>query len=68
MNAGLIAGLLDAFCYVGSAITTFGLGSVSDVWGWNAVFYLMLELCALMMLVAILFPVADKKCKKLNKK
>jgi hypothetical protein len=25
MNAGLIAGLIDGFCYVGSAISLFGL-------------------------------------------
>lgn len=49
MNVGLIAGLIDGFCYVGSAASSFGLGAVAEGYGWNTVMYifLIISACAL---------------------
>ena len=55
MNAGLIAGLIDGFCYVGSAITTYGLGAISDSFGWDVAIYVLLGVCALMAIVCVVF-------------
>ena len=30
INAGMVAGLVDGFCYVGSAISGYGIGAISD--------------------------------------
>jgi OPA family glycerol-3-phosphate transporter-like MFS transporter len=59
-NPGLIAGLIDGFCYVGSAITTYGLGSVSDNLGWDAVIYLLLFICGLMVCVCAVYTIIEK--------
>lgn len=64
LNAGLIAGLIDGFCYVGSAITTYGLGSVSDNLGWDAVVYLLLALCAVMFVICLIYTIFNKIYKK----
>ncbi|MBO7344873.1 MAG: MFS transporter, partial [Clostridia bacterium] len=62
VNAGMVAGLIDGFCYVGSAITTFGLGAVRDVvGGWNAVFYLLFSICALMVVVCLIYLLIKKR-------
>lgn len=45
INSGLLAGVLNGFCYVGSTISSYGLGSVADKWGWNSVFWLLFSLC-----------------------
>lgn len=45
VNSGLFAGVLNGFCYVGSALSSFALGLIADKWGWNATFVLLLCLC-----------------------
>ncbi len=47
LNSGMIAGLLNGFCYVGSTLSSYGLGLVADRWGWTAVFILLFSVCAL---------------------
>ncbi len=65
INAGLVAGLIDGFCYLGSAITTYALGSVSESLGWNAVFYILLSVCSLMFVLCIIYTIREKtKIKK----
>lgn len=46
LNAGFAAGLLNTFCYIGSTVTSYSLGAVSQAKGWNAVFIIMLIICA----------------------
>lgn len=41
-DSGKLAGLLNGFCYVGSTLSTYGLGLVADNWGWKSVFVLLL--------------------------
>ncbi len=38
MESGLLAGVLDTFCYVGSTLSTGLLGFISDKSSWNGVF------------------------------
>ena len=45
LNAGFAAGLLNTFCYIGSTTTSYTLGAVSQSYGWNAVFFIMLAIC-----------------------
>ena len=46
VNSGLIAGVLNGCCYVGSTISSYGLGLIVDNFGWNAVFWLLFAVCA----------------------
>lgn len=36
-NVSMISGLLNFCTYIGSAISTYGMGKISDLWGWDAV-------------------------------
>jgi hypothetical protein len=38
----LLAGLIDGCCYLGSALSSFGLGAISDAGGWDSVFLVLL--------------------------
>lgn len=42
INSGLLAGLLNGCCYVGSTLSSYGLGVVADRFGWGGVFLLLL--------------------------
>ena len=50
-DAGLLAGLINAFCYVGSTLSSVVLGSLADSRGWNGVFRLLLAMTGLALLV-----------------
>lgn len=47
LNSGMIAGVLNGFCYVGSTISAYGLGVVADNFGWTAVFWVLFGFCAI---------------------
>lgn len=51
MNAGKLAGILNGFCYLGSTLSAYGLGSIADAFGWNAVFYTLLGVCGFVLLL-----------------
>ena len=42
MDSGLLAGVLDTFCYVGSTLSTALLGYIADRGSWNSVFLCLL--------------------------
>lgn len=67
LNAGFAAGLLNTFCYVGSTITTYSLGAVSQSRGWNAVFIIMLSVCIIASLSCLIGFSAERKIKKVVK-
>jgi sugar phosphate permease len=50
LNSGMTAGVLNGFCYIGSMLSSYGLGLVSDAWGWNAVLWTLFGACALVSL------------------
>ncbi len=45
VNSGLFAGVLNGFCYIGSTISSYGLGIVADNFGWISVFWLLIGCC-----------------------
>lgn len=51
VNAGLSAGIINGFCYLGSTIGTYSLGFVADHFGWKAVFWTLLSTCVVASLV-----------------
>lgn len=64
LNAGFTAGLLNTFCYIGSTATSYTLGAVSQSFGWNAVFTIMLCVCITAGIICCAGFVAEKKIKK----
>ena len=55
MNSGLSSGLFNSFCYVGSAISGYGLGSVSEQLGWDVMFWLLFGLACLGMVIGLVY-------------
>ena len=53
VNSGLIAGILNGFCYLGSTISSNGLGTLADAYGWYAVFWLLFDFCVLSIVFGI---------------
>ncbi len=51
INSGRWAGILNGFCYVGSTISSYGLGSIADCYGWSMVFLFLFAVCAVMVAV-----------------
>ena len=45
INSGLLAGVLNGCCYVGSTLSSYGLGALADNFGWDSVFNLLLFVC-----------------------
>ncbi len=54
IDAGFTAGFLNTFCYVGSTITSYYLGSVAQTQGWNVTFTIMLLVCVAAVLISLL--------------
>lgn len=53
VNSGLFAGVLNGFCYLGSTISSYGLGAIADNYGWTAVFWTLIGFCAVTFVVWI---------------
>ena len=53
VNSGLFAGVLNGFCYLGSAISAYGLGIIADNFGWSAVFWTLIGFCVAIFVVWI---------------
>jgi len=47
VNSGMMAGVINGFCYLGSTISSYGLGFIADRKGWSAVFWTLLAFCVL---------------------
>ena len=63
LDSGLLAGVLNGCCYVGSTISSYGLGWVADHFGWNGVFLLLLAVTGIPVVTAALVGAAGKKAK-----
>ena len=55
VNSGRMAGLLNGFCYLGSTLTSYGLGAIAGGLGWSAVLYVLLGVSALAGVVGLLY-------------
>jgi OPA family glycerol-3-phosphate transporter-like MFS transporter len=63
VNSGLIAGILNGCCYVGSTISSYGLGWVADNFGWLWVFWLLFAVCMAVCIGAAVYTLMRKKLK-----
>lgn len=59
-NSGLLAGLLNGCCYLGSTISSYGLGAVADGFGWRAVFVLLLTVGAVVTAIGAVYSTVSK--------
>ena len=66
INSGVLAGVLDGFCYVGSTISAYGLGTFADYFGWKAVFILLSGMAAIAVFIAILFAMINRRKKDVH--
>ena len=64
LNPGIAAGLLDGFCYVGSALTTYVLGLVADRYDWGRVILLLLIVAVFSAAIALLLKALQRKKKE----
>ena len=56
ISSGLLAGILNGFCYLGSTLSAYGLGLVRDLsGGWGAVFGLLFILCVVAVVIAAVY-------------
>ncbi len=60
LDAGFTAGFLNTFCYVGSTVTSYSLGSVAQTKGWNVTFIVMLLVCAAAAIISLIGCVCEK--------
>ena len=64
-NSGMLAGILNGCCYVGSTISSYGLGVIADNFSWNGVFILLLVTsCVPIVVTAIMTVIKAVKDKK----
>ena len=64
VNSGMLAGIMDGCCYVGSAISAYGLGGISDMFGgWEAVFKVVLIVCIVPIILTPIFVLIKRKNK-----
>ena len=64
VNSGLFAGVINGFCYVGSAISSYGLGAIADNYNWNYVFYLLMGFCLITFIIWIGYVLFKKYIEK----
>ena len=68
MNSGKLAGILNGFCYLGSTISSYGLGFIADKWDWNAVFITLLIVCAVIIAIGLSYVIPTFIHRKLQSK
>ena len=64
LNSGLIAGILNGFCYAGSTISSYGLGVIADNFGWSAVFMSLFAFCLFTVLIWVVYQILKHSFKK----
>lgn len=64
INSGLIAGVVTGFGYLGSTLSSYGLGAVADRWGWSTVFWLLFAVSAMVVVISAVYKLVKKITKK----
>ena len=64
IDSGLLAGLLNTFCYIGSTLATSLLGRIADTKGWNNVFICILIFTVISFVVCCISVVLNKNSRK----
>ena len=60
VNSGLYAGVLNGFCYLGSTMSSYGLGIIADNRGWIAVFEFLMGFCSVICIVWLGYSMCKK--------
>ncbi len=60
VNSGALAGVLNGFCYVGSTISGYGLGSIAENGGWGSMFNLVLIVAISVTALALIYLLISK--------
>lgn len=61
INSGRWAGILNGFCYIGSTISSYGLGAIADRKGWQAVFWCLFAVCAAIVVLCGIYTAYEGK-------
>ena len=64
--SGMLAGILNGFCYMGSMLSNYGLGTVADYFGWSAVFWLLFICLVGAVVLGCVFVLIQKIIEKKN--
>ena len=64
VNSGMIAGVLNGFCYLGSTMSSYGLGSIADNFGWTAVFWVLFSFCVFVCIMWCMYLLLKKRTEK----
>ena len=64
VNSGLIAGILNGSCYVGSAASSYGLGVIADKFGWASVFWVLLAFCFVIFILWVGYNCFKRSCER----
>lgn len=67
LDAGKLAGFLNAFCYLGSVISDYGLGTVKKYFSWSTVFGLLFAFCVLCCFVGLVYFLIKTKMERQKK-
>ncbi len=59
VDSGKMAGILNSFCYLGSTISSYGLGAIADREGWQAVFNILLISCITAIIIGALYVIKN---------
>ena len=59
-NSGRLAGILNGFCYLGSTLSSYGLGSIADAWGWPSVFTTLLTVSCTVVCIGAVYLLTSK--------
>lgn len=67
MNSGFIAGIINGFCYLGSTVSTYGLGLIADNYSWITVFYVLCGTCAAAAVAGIVYTLITRLNRKMRR-
>ena len=63
-NSGKIAGILNGFCYLGSTISTYGLGLIAEKTSWIAVFITLIGVSVFVVTIGVIYLFTNKLKKR----
>ena len=66
VDSGLIAGIINGSCYVGSAASSYGLGAIADRFGWVSVFWVLLAFCFVIFILWVGYNCFKRSCERNN--
>jgi OPA family glycerol-3-phosphate transporter-like MFS transporter len=64
INTGKIAGIMNGFCYLGSTISTYGLGLIAEKTSWIAVFITLIGVSIFVVTIGVVYLFASKLKKR----